>query len=252
VPRRTIRRWGAGTLGLAIGALLTSSAALAIDIEIGGVDAETRYTASTGVLSFDDATGTPGLVTTSEIPGMVGAEIDLELMLDTSSFDPATGDVRDAVFIGTGAGPEITIRSGEIVLLALDVSFVEVTSAAHSGSPTGQPDGKITLGNPLFEEYGITSVLTVAGGTMSDSYGGVGQPATLHLFMSSLNPKMTKSLRNSGFLGLDFTNGLGTTAESTTWNITVDPPLVPEPGTAALLGAALLGLAAAARRRRPR
>lgn len=249
VPRRSIRRGGAGTLGLAMGVLLTSSAAFAATIAIGGTDDETQYTASIGILSFDDATNSPGLVTTSDVAGLIGAEINLELMLDTSSFDPVTGDVRDAVFIGTGPGAEITIVSGEMVLLALDVDFVQVTSAPHSEGNLGKPVGKITLGNPLIEEYGDTSALTVAGGTLSELFGGVGEPAVLHVFMTSLAPAMTKDLRDSGYLALDFTNGVGGAAESTTWNITVGA--IPEPGTAVLLGFALLGLAAA-RRRAPR
>ena len=235
-------------------ALVTAQVAAAVPIHIGGIDAETQYNrpgapASAGILTFDDSdngydASQPGLVTTSDIPALLGADVNLEVALDTSSFDPVTGDVRDAQFIGTGAMPEITLMSGSTALLAFQVHLLDVQQALHSGSALGKPDGKIALGNPQLDQFGISSNLTVAGGTLNLLVGGVGTRAVMELLMSSLSPKMNLALRDAGYLNLNFTNGVGTSQESSTWNITI----VPEPSTAVLFGFALLGVVAAARR----
>jgi hypothetical protein len=240
-----------GALGLA---LVTAHAASAVPIHIGGTDAETQYNrpgapASAGILTFDDAdngydASQPGRVTTSDIAALIGADANLEVALDTSAFDPVTDSVSDAQFIGTGAMPEITLMSGSTVLLAFQVHLLDVQQALHSGSVLGRPDGKIALGNPQLDQFGIASNLTVAGGTLNLLVGGVGTRAVMELLMSSLSPKMTLALRDAGYLNLNFTNGVGTSQESSTWNITI----VPEPSTAVLLGFALLGVVAAARR----
>jgi hypothetical protein len=232
-----------------------ASATSAAPIHIGGIDAETQYNRpgapqAPGILTFDDAfngfnVAEPGSVTSSDIPALLGADVDLEVALDTSSFNPVTGDVRAAQFIGTGPGSEIAIMSGANILLAFDVVLLDVQQALHSGSPLGRPDGKIVLGNPELANYGTASILSVAGGTLNALVGGVGTPAVMELLMSSLNPAMNQPLRDAGYLNLNFTNGVGISAVSTTWNITI----VPEPSTAALLGFSLLGMLAVVRRR---
>jgi hypothetical protein len=246
-------------LGLAVGLVLVAvNAAFAAPIHIGGTDTETQYNrpgapAAAGILTFDDAENgfddaQPGLVTTSDIAALLGADVNFEVALDTSSFDPVTGNVLYAQFIGTGAMPEITMMSGNTALLAFQVHLLDVQQAAHSLSPLGKPVGKIVLGDPKIDQYGIASNLTVAGGTLNALVGGVGTRAVMELLMSSLSPTMTKALRDSGYLNLNFTNGVGTDLESATWNITI----IPEPSTAVLLGFSLLGIVAAARRKVPR
>ncbi len=255
LTRLAHRSW-LGKVGFAVGlALLTANVASAVGIHIGGIDVETQYNrpgapVAGGILTFDDAfngfnTPEPGLVTTSDLAALLGATVDFEVALDTSSFNPVTGDVRDAVYIGTGAAPEIFMMSGSTVLLSFDVDFIATSQAAHSGSPLGRPDGRIVLGNPELDQLGVASSLTVAGGTLNALVGGFGTPAVMEMLMSSLNPEMTQALRDAGYLNLNFTNGVGTSAETTTWNITI----IPEPSTAALLGFSLLGMLAVVRRR---
>ncbi len=224
-------------LSLAVAIALGGTAsAMPIDT-IGGTDALTSYTASSGILSFG---ATPGTVTTApSAPFLIGADINFEGDLST---DPA-GDVRDAVFVGTGSGTDITIVSGATVLLALELDYIEVVSAVPAGG------GIIQMGSFAESQIGNPSAvsrLTVSGGSMNAFFGGVGTEAVLEILMSSLDPAMTKKLRNGGYLLSDFTNGLA--GASTTWNLTLLH--MPEPSTAVLLGCALLGLTAVARRSR--
>jgi hypothetical protein len=237
--------------------LIAANVAFAAEIRIGGIDVETQYTGfvgsptDAGVLTFNDqdngyADAAPGLVTTSDISALLNADVNFEVALDTSSFNPASGDVRNAVYVGTADNmADIAILSGNTALLTFDVHFLATSQAAHSGSLLGRPDGRIVLGSWLSEQFGVSSNLTVAGGTLNALVGGPGTPAVMEVLMSSLAPEMNRTLRDSGYLNSDFTNGVGTSAESTTWNITI----IPEPSTAVLLGFALLGVLAVARRR---
>jgi hypothetical protein len=275
---------GRGIGGVALAGLLSLAVASpAAAIQIGGTDGETFYTGfqrdwdvgcpgscplPDGVLTFNDAfdgfnAPEKGTVTSQDgLPAIAGGRVDFEVSLDlnffgdlnvasSTSYDPTSDDVRQARFIGDGNfyTPEIAIwQPGNSVmpLLTFEVAFLEVVQAQHSGSPGGQPDGKIILGNPQKSQYGITSALTVTGGTLAGNVGGFGTPAVMEMLLSSPSPEMTKALRNGGYLNLDFTNGVGTSGESTTWNIAI----VPEPSTAMLLGLSLLGLVGVARRRR--
>ncbi|MCP5059189.1 MAG: PEP-CTERM sorting domain-containing protein [bacterium] len=235
---------------LALGAALVLVAGAAQAVSIGGTDAQSQYTASSGIFTFDDTvsgTAERGTVTTADNPALaalVSGRIDLEIKLDTSGFNPATDLITGASFIGTGPAAEILIwdSTETIVLLSFDVTFVNVTNALPS--EIAPPGGTIIVGNPVASSYGTDSALTVAGGTMAAAAGGIGTQAVLHINIS--DPVPTFDLADLfNYLDSDFTVGLdvGPTSE-VVWEIEL---LVPEPGTVLLLG---MGIAVLASRRR--
>jgi hypothetical protein len=230
-------------MATALGVVTATAPAGAVPIAaLGGVDARSEYTysAGVGVYTFDDSdTNLPGTVTTESLiggPSIIGGRITLEIMLDTTSFNPATGGVLNAPFQGTGAGPEILIwdSTQTTVLIALDVSFIKVTQRAFSGGST------ISLGNNIEAGLGSSSYLTVTGGTRAADVGGIGTPAVLKLILSRPNPALTTSNQASYFTNSPIKVGNGyTPLSASNWDLL----FIPEPGTALLvaLGLGLLG-----------
>jgi hypothetical protein len=238
---------------LGAGAFLLVVAGAATAVSIGGTDSQSQYTAIDGIFTFDDTLNgsnpspEPGTVTTADNPALaalVGGLIDLELLLDTSGFNPAAGFITDASFIGTGAAPEILIwdSTGSTVLLALDVSFVNVTNALPS--EFAPPAGTIVVGNPTISSVGTDSLITVVGGTFANAIGGIGTQGVLHLNISDPVPSFDIA-DLSNYLASDFTVGFNANPTSEiVWEI----EFVPEPGTALLLGSALAALGGWSRR----
>jgi hypothetical protein len=246
---------------LLAGLVLPTSAAA---VSIGGVDAQSQYTGfnpvvgDSGVLTFEDTlNGTnpapePGTVTTADgagLGGLVGGAIDLEIMLDTSGFNPATDNILDATFIGTGAGPEIIIWDSparNTVLLALDVDFVNVTQILPATPPFIPCCGSFTIGQPETSTYGVQSQLSVTGGTFAAAAGGIGTGATLQIFISDPVPDFDSTVVST-YLNDSFTVGFNVNPSSEiTWEIN----FVPEPGTALLGAVAFAGWIAVRRTRR--
>jgi hypothetical protein len=261
-----------GAIGLMLfaGALLSATPpAAAANIHIGGIDAETQYTGAgvtgpymgqAGILTFDDSTNgmnapEPGVVDSEDLAGfdLIGGKVGFEAILsatgnDGNPFDPAADNMRKARFIGTG-GSEFWILSpidNTTPLLVFDLSFIDVTSAAAAFPPI-DPDGLIFMGDPT--ATATTSLLTLSGGTLNAVVGGIGTQARLALEMATITPALMVGTDRIGYLNANFTSGFGAPPVATTnWNLTI----IPEPSTAALLGFALLGVLAAARRRAPR
>lgn len=240
--RRSISPWILAGIAFSFAA-----AAEAAPIAIGGVDARSEYGYSAGpplgVYSFaDTATLEAGTVTTSDLSGMIGGRITLELMLDTTSFVPATGSVLDATFIGTGPGSEVVIwdSTQTTVLLSFDASFVEVTQIGFANG------SRITMGDNTLASVGVSSLLTVTGGTRAGDVGGIGTAAALRLQLNRPIPALTP-VNQAGYWStpaITVGNGYAPLSASN-WDLLI----VPEPGTLLLLGAGLAGLAATLRRR---
>jgi len=258
---------GAIALALMIAALLGAvSPSTASEIHIGGIDVESQYTGAglgvpeAGIFTFDDSLNGMndpelGEVDSEDLAGfdLIGARVGFEAMLSTTGndgnpFDPATGNLRKARFVGTG-GMDMWIldpSDNVTILLAFNLSFIDVT-AADLAFPPADPDGLIFLGDPT--PTATTSLLTLSGGTLNAVVGGIGTQARLSVEMATITPALLLRADRIGYLNANFTSGVGAPPVATTnWNITI----IPEPSTAVLLGFALLGLLATARRRVPR
>ncbi len=265
----------ATTLGLLAAALLVAAPTAALEIHIGGIDANSQYTGfdtllsppsplAAGVLTFDDQfnqTNTPelGRVTSYDLPalnliqGLNQAKVTFEAILGPThqqggSFDPATDNVKQAIFLGT-PGADFTILDpidNMTTLLAFELNFIEVTGATKAVTGV-DPDGSILLGDPT--ATATTSKLVLVGGTLAHLVGGIGTPARLEILMGTLTPPILVRGDFTGYLNVNFLSGVGDPPVATTvWNLTI----IPEPSTAALLGFSLLGILTVARRRLPR
>jgi len=227
-------------------ALAASSPAAAAPIALGGVDARSEYTynagTDVGVYTFADTlTGEAGTVTTADLGGFIGGRITLELLLDTTGFDPTTDNMLDAQFIGTG-GNEIVIwdATQTTTLLSFDVDFVDTVQFGIANGSS------ITIGENTVGGVDVTSRLTVTGGTRAGDVGGIGSPAALKLTLNRPQPAVT--LANfQGYWGTSLItvgNGYAPLSASN-WDLLI----IPEPGTLLLVG---LGVAALAGVRRSR
>lgn len=259
----------------ALACALCAGAAQA-SVHIGGVDVQSEFTKPTavtgtpGLLSFNDTFNSgnnpePGVVTSSDLVGFnllgVNARAFFDVILsplqenDVTPFNAATDNINLATFSGvtptaftifepqstTGAGQNVPVN----ILLTFSVSFIDVTNARQASTIPGvDPDGQIKLGNP--EEADLTSLLTVTGGSLAGLVGGVGTTAKLEVLFVTPNPAILTKADLNGYFAGNWTGGSAAQPVSaTTWNLTI----IPEPSTAVLLGGALVGLVALARRR---
>lgn len=252
----------ATSVGLLAVALLIAAPAAALEIHIGGIDANSQYTGfvgaptGPGILTFDGNTPELGRVTSYDLPalnliqGPNQAKVNFEAILGPISqlgvnFNPATDNVKQAIFLGT-SGPDFTILDpidNMTVLLAFELNFIEVTGATKFVADT-DPDGSILFGDPT--ATATSSKLVLVGGTLNNLVGGIGTEARMEILMATLTPPIMARADFKGYLNADFLSGVGAPpVATTTWNLTI----IPEPSTAALLGFSLLGILAVARRR---
>jgi len=227
-------------------------------ISFSGIDAQSQYTGfsgpagpdTPGIFTFDDTMNganpspEPGVVTGENgLPDVLGGVIDLELLLDTAGgYDPVNDILFGAPFVGTG-GNEVVIRDqpGGTVLLAFDVVEVVVANVQTSGN-------LFSMGDPEGSSASANSLMAVSGGTLAASVGGVGMPALIHLIVNDPDPPVP-SILTPGYLNDSFDSGFagaGTANAGVNWAITI----IPEPGTAGLVGLGLVALGVRARRRR--
>jgi hypothetical protein len=230
-----------------------ASTAGATPLRIDAVDAESQYTgfnpvvADSGVFTFNDTfNGTNpsperGTVTSSDVAGLLNGRVDLEIVLDTTSYDPATSTPLGAPFVGTGPGAEIVIwdATETSVLLSFDVSFINVTSVAPFG------DGSFAMGAPNLNGYGVSSQLAVSGGSLAGAVGGIGTAAVLEIIVDSPSPQLTTS-NLFGYLNDSFTVGIPSQPPVGQVDIAI---VIPEPSLFALGTVALAGLVFTSRRR---
>ncbi len=262
---------------------LLASPAGALEIFLGGIDAESQYTGvatgqpGAGVLTFFDSAngGGPnhGVSTSCDVlsnPALscddVGVgdlaitgqgagnftQIRFEAKLDAPDGGPAPA-LFGSTFLGiSGAEIQFWKIENDIpvnLLLVLDLNFIKVTDAVKApGGPDGT--GTFTLGNPT-QDFGITSALTISntlgGGDLAPLLGGPGTQAVMTMQLQSLDPALATfaDIFNPGFLNANLTTGFGSTpVGDLVWELRI----IPEPSTAALLGVSLLGLLAWARR----
>ena len=250
-----------------VATLVASSAGAIGPILMGGVDAQSSYEGfldgqpNAGVFTFFDAavetTPLKGFMDTPPLgfPAFVNATIDLELIFDTSVCGPAACAIQNAEFKGANLGADMFIwpaAGGPIPLLALDVVRIEVVQASpNSGGVIALGSQVVNLGPTLFAK----SELTILGGSEAAAIiaAAGGGKAILRIDIDKPKDKSGSGIVIGDLFGTgnwfndDFTVGLPSIAPVGGTNF--DLVIVPEPGTAALFGLSLLGLALHRRRR---
>lgn len=261
--------------------LLLPAAAQATSINISGVDVLTQYTASSGILTFSDTGGGPGVATADDTGllalGDNGVDVYFDAVLSdfrfngTAAFNPLTDNIRRGNFVGRSIGsshmPTLRITDGQAIPTTLLIfeALVYEDDFTGSGGPRGgldvsgatvvasgpnDPDGEIVIGGldtecPSDPDGLCRNELVLVGGSMAAQFGGVGSIAHLHLRLISPNPDLTSL---GGYFGSDFVAGNGLQNAPTVWELTIVP--IPEPGTFSLVLGSLLVVGVARRRHR--
>ncbi len=265
--RTELRAVVAAVVG-ALGLLLAGAAHAFTTVLIGGTDAQSSYEGYTdaqpnaGVFTFFDAVveATPqkGFVDTPDpnFLSFVNAKVDLDIIFDTSVCNPAACGMTFASFKGANAGADLIFwpsGGGPIPLLMLEIDFIDVVQASPASGGNFAMGGQVVNPN-LFG----TSKLRVVGGSEAAAiiaYVG-GNKAILRMDINKPKDNTGTKIQTADLLSTgiwfneDWTVGLPALIPVGATNF--DLVIVPEPGTAALLGLSLVALALHARTRRLR
>lgn len=189
------------------------------------------YVFSTGTLPASDAT----VLAPPELVGL--GTLHIELTLDGAE----TANSLGTVFTGTDDGsPDWYVCcDGGSSYLEGDIDYILLTNFTFNGSFTQITT--LTFGGT---DLGLGQArITLTGGTLASSYGGVGAEGTLELFLTNLTGSF-----GVGNLGSLFDAPF--TSQTNINSLTLIH--MPEPGTLTLLSGALVGIAAWRRRARLR
>jgi hypothetical protein len=267
-----VKRNGARAVAVAVvgvlGLLLAGAAHALSPVLIGGTDAQSSYEGYTdaqpnaGVFTFFDAiveaTPQKGFVDTPDpnFLSFVNATVDLDIVFDTSVCNPAACGMTFASFKGANAGADLIFwpeAGGPIPLLALEIDFIDVVQASPASG------GNFAMGGQVINEnlFG-TSKLRIVGGSEAAAIIAFvgGNKAILRMDINKPKDNTGDKIRTADLLSTgiwfneDWTVGLPAIIPVGATNF--DLVIVPEPGTAGLLGLSLVGLALHARRRRSR
>jgi hypothetical protein len=232
----------------------------------------------------------PGFVSSDDIPGSNLTNVDGSGGLAQVAFNIVLGPTQGATGTGDGMSPFVptsTLGDGNIkkaqfiggpgvadmiiykpvsgspnsideILLTFDIDFIDVTNATRQTvdplPPFSviDPDGSITLGDAT--STALSSFLTVSGGSLAASVGGIGAEARMSIIISTLTPALINGPDFRGYFGANWTSGIGAEPiAGLAYDMVIfEPVVVPEPATGTLLTLSLLVFAAHGRLRRNR
>ena len=210
-------------LGLAISlvALVLAQAASAVPFDlIRATDPTAEFTVGNGVITSLESGSEPAdaVVLSGTVLG-TNATLHLELQISLAGEVPLI--TFGTIFNGTDdAIPDLYILDGATPLITADVLSVSV-----SGLSASSPQS-VTLGNiPLSEAH-----IVLTGGTMANSFGGVGATGSISVLLNNPTPE---------------TFGFGAVFEEN-WTAQMNVQVqfhTPEPGTGLLVALPLAGMA---------
>jgi len=186
----------------------------------------------------------PGFVSSDDIPGSNLTNVDgfggfaqvaFNIVLAPTQGATGTGDgvspfvptstsgngnIKKAQFLGGPTIADLIIyrpvsgspNSIDEILLMFDISFIDVTNATkRTVDPLPpfnviDPDGTITLGDAT--STSVSSFLTVSGGSLAASVGGIGAEARMSIIISTPTPAIIAGADFRGYFGDDWTSVL--------------------------------------------